>query len=63
MELIAKSNSMSTAELSQKKAELKLQHKVIHAEKFSLLLHIFSLFHVRRILSYVKMFFLRLLLL
>ena len=28
MELIAKSNSMSTAELSQKKAELKLQHKV-----------------------------------
>ena len=34
MDLIAKSNSMSTAELSQKKAELKLQHKVI--AKFSL---------------------------
>ena len=34
MDLIAKSNSMSTAELSQKKAELKLQHKV--TAKFSL---------------------------
>lgn len=29
MQLIAKSNSMSSAELSQKKSELKLQHKVI----------------------------------
>ena len=28
MELIAKSDSMSNAELSQKKAELKLKHKV-----------------------------------
>ena len=34
MELIAKSNSMSTAELSQKKAELKLQQKVIVTEIF-----------------------------
>ena len=34
MELIAKSNSMSTAELSQMKAELKLKQKVKSARIF-----------------------------
>ena len=44
MELIAKSNSLSTAELSQMKAELKLKQKVkvlMFCSFFSQLFHIF----------------------
>ena len=48
MDLIAKSNSMSTAELSQKKAELKLQHKV-----FYVLFRSVVLVHVNEIRSVI----------
>ena len=48
MELIAKSNSMSSAELSQKKAELKLQHKVFNA-----LFRFVGLFHIHEIRSVI----------
>ena len=43
MALIGKSNSMSTAELSQNKAELKLKHKVsdeLFTQPFVLLLSV-----------------------
>ena len=42
MELIAKSNSMSTAELSQMKAELKLKQKVKSARIFVSVVFFFS---------------------
>ena len=49
MDLIANSNAMSTAELSQKKAELKLKHKVID---FPYSFSVFSL-----IVNFAKMIF------